>query len=476
MFLLQDTTAKKLSDNPWLVVGIMMVGAFMALLDITIVNVALPDIERGITASNSTLVWILSAYALAFGLMLIPAGRLGDNYGHKVVFATGLAIFTIGSLASALSHDGTEIIAARTVQGIGAGIFVPSIRAAIRILFEGRERSRAFSLLGVTIGASTALGPLLGGILVQYFGWPSVFYVNVPIGLVIVPIAVKLLPRLRQHGQRHGLDPIGITLLTAALVLILFPLVEGQASDWPYWTWFMFAGSALAFGLLWRWETRQQGKGKEPVVPPNLFHNRHFTAGTILSLFYFASFTSIFFIVSLLWQDGLHKSALRTGLTILPFALASMVSSSQSHRISHRLGRGVLFIGCGLMTIGLVGYLAALLVARTHVDLWLLLAPLLVAGTGNGLVIAPIQDFVIASVDKHRVGTASGIFSTAQRIGSAIGIAVLGSIFFTVVGHGHHHGAVPFLEATVTAAYVNIALIVIALALVSTIPRTADSS
>lgn len=475
MSLSLKSAGSKLSpDNPWFVVGIMLVGAFMALLDVTIVNVALPDIERGIGASNSTLVWIISVYALAFGLMLIPAGRIGDNYGHKLVFVTGLAIFTIGSLASGLSHDSFQIIVARTIQGIGAGIFIPSIRAAIRILFEGRERSRAFSALGATIGASTALGPLLGGILVQYFGWPFVFYVNIPIGIIIVPVAIKLLPRLRHHDQKHGLDPVGIALLAVALVLILFPLVQGQASDWPYWIWIMFGGSALAFFLLWLWESRQQRRGLEPVVPPDLFHNRHFTAGTFLSIFYFASFTSIFFIVSVLWQDGLHKSALLTGLTILPFALASMISSSQSHKFSHLFGRNVLFIGCGMMAIGLIGYLAALLIAGTSINLWLLMLPFIVAGAGNGLVIAPVQDFVIASVEKRRVGTASGIFSTAQRIGSAMGIAVVGSIFFTVIRHSHSGSAASFVDATIVAAYVNVALVIVALALVFTLPKTAE--
>lgn len=470
----QSFEEKLSADNPWFVLSIMLVGVFMALLDITIVNVALPDIERGISASSSTLVWIVSAYALAFGLMLIPSGRVGDTYGHKLVFVTGITVFTLGSLASALSQNSLEIIMARSAQGIGAGIFVPSIRATIRLLFEGGERSRAFSTLGVTIGASTALGPLLGGLLVQYFGWPSVFYVNVPVGILTVPVAIRLLPRLQHNDQQHGLDPAGTVFLAIALVLILFPLVEGQAKGWPYWVWVMFVGSALVFYLLWLWEARQVRRGAEPVVPPGIFSNRAFSAGTLMSLFYFASFTSIFFIVSLLWQDGLHKSALRTGLAMLPFALASMVTASQSHKISYRLGRNVLFIGCGMMTAGLLGYLAVQLIAGTQVNIWWLIGPFIVAGAGNGFVIAPIQDFVIASVERRRVGTASGIFSTAQRIGSAIGIAALGSIFFTVIGHGV--SAKTFLHASIVATYVNIGLVVIALALIFTLPTTTEQT
>ncbi len=357
---------------------------------------------------------------------------------------------------------------------MGAGIFIPSIRAAIRILFDGRERSRAFSTLGVTIGASTALGPLLGGILVQYFGWPSIFYVNIPIGVFIVPFAIRHLPKLQYHGKRHGLDPVGVVILTAGLVLLLFPLVQGESSNWPYWVWLMFGGSLISFIALWIWESKQQRSGIEPVVPPNMFKNRHFAAGTFMSVFYFASFTSIFFIVSLLWQNGLHKSALETGLTILPFALASMASSSQSHKFSHSLGRNVLFIGCGLMALGLFGYLAVLLIAGTNVNIWLLIAPFIIAGAGNGLVIAPIQDFVIASVERQRVGTASGIFSTAQRIGSAIGIAVLGSIFFMVIRHDHSGSAASFVNAATITAYINIALIFIALFLIFTLPKKAD--
>lgn len=462
--------SREKAHNPWTVLSVMLVGAFMALLDVTIVNVALPDIQSDIGVSNSGLEWIISAYALAFGLVLIPAGRFGDNYGHKLTFLAGLIVFTLASLGSGLSHGDWQIIAARAVQGIGAGIFVPAIRSAIRLLFGRDDQAKAFSALGAVIGASSALGPLFGGVLVEYAGWRWVFFVNVPVGLVLFPLAWRWLPSIREPGPRHSFDPVGIALLTAGLVLVLFPLVEGQSVGWPVWIWLALAGSAAAFAALWFWERRQEESGVEPIVPPRLLSVRSFGAGTVLAAFYFGAFTSIFFVFSLLWQQGLSKSPLVTGLSIIPFALASMVTSSMSHKLSAKLGRNVLFWGSGLVALGLTGYLLALHVAGTAINHWLLLGPFLAAGAGNGLFIAPNQDFIIASTERGQAGTASGVLSTAQRIGSAIGIAGVGTLFFGTLKAHREGGPSAFVHSAVTATWLNIGLVVVAFLLVFTLP------
>src|SRR5450759_4292769 len=220
---------------------------FMSLLDATIVNVALPTIRTSLNASESTLSWIISGYALSFGLALIPAGRLGDRYGHKWVFFSGLALFTAASLACGLAQDGTQLIVARVVQGLAGGIFVPAVTAYIQLLFTGRTRGKAFAIMGAVIGVSSALGPLIGGLLIQAFGntngWRLVFVVNLPIGIVALVATVFLLPSGSENSDRSdGVDILGLLLLSGGLVAILVPLIEGQDQGWPVWTYLSLVG------------------------------------------------------------------------------------------------------------------------------------------------------------------------------------------------------------------------------------------
>src|SRR5450759_5090613 len=220
---------------------------FMTLLEATIVNVALPTIRTSLDASEATLSWIISGYALAFGLALIPAGRLGDRFGHKWVFITGLALFTVASLACGLAQDGTQLIVARVVQGLAAGIYLPAVTAYIQLLFTGRTRGKAFAIMGAVIGVSSALGPLIGGLLIQAFGntngWRLVFVVNLPIGIVALVATVFLLPSGSENSDRSvGVDFLGLLLLSGGLVAILVPLIEGQDQGWPVWTYLSLVG------------------------------------------------------------------------------------------------------------------------------------------------------------------------------------------------------------------------------------------
>jgi MFS family permease len=241
-------------DGPgWRAVSIVLVGAFMALLDTTIVNVALPSIRTGLHASSASLEWIVSGYALAYGLALVPGGRAGDRFGHKRLFLIGLTIFTLASVACGISQSQGEIVAARIVQGLGAGLFFPSISATIQHSFTGPARSKAFGVLGAVIGVSTAIGPLLGGLIIAgvgvHDGWRWVFLVNLLIGAVAIPMAAWRLPKAATHVRR-GFDPVGLGLLTGGLLLLLIPLVEGQPDGWPAWTWICFGGCVVVFALL----------------------------------------------------------------------------------------------------------------------------------------------------------------------------------------------------------------------------------
>ena len=464
----------------WLALAVLLGGMFMSLLDTTIVNVALPTIRISLDASESTLSWIISGYALAFGLALIPAGRIGDQFGHKWVFVTGLAIFTAASVACGLAQNDAQLIVARVVQGLGGGIFFPPVVAFIQLLFPPQLRGKAFAIMGAVIGVSTALGPIIGGLIIQALGeasgWRWIFAVNLPIGVIVLVAAVALLPS-GAEGTRASADLIGLTLLAGGLVAILVPLIQGQEEGWPTWTYVSLAGGAVLIVLFALWERRVAGRGKEPLVPPHLFSHPSFTGGVILALVYFAAFTGIFFTISILWQAGLGHTALESGFVSVPFALGNIVGAALSDRLAVRLGRTVLVIGVGLLTLALTTlFLMFQFVPTVELTNWLLFVPLLVGGFGSGLFIAPNARFIVATVDRAEAGAASGVVGTMQRIGAAAGIAVIGSVFFGNIGEITSPADLPeaFGQAAAPAMGVSAGLALVAFLLVFALPRRAE--
>ncbi len=468
--------------DAWRMVVPLLIGAFMALLDVTIVNVALPSIRTGIGASDTTLAWVVSGYTLAFGLTLIPAGRLGDLYGHRRLFIVGLVLFTLTSLVAGLVQNPAELIAIRALQGFSAGLFNPAIVAFFQVLFQGPVRARVFGLFGAVIGISSAIGPLLGGFLIQLGGetdgWRWIFLVNVPIGIVALVLSWRLLPGREIQGEAEQrrklvdmLDPIGLLLLVAALLALLVPLVEGQGQGWPLWTWLSLVGAVVLLIALLVWERRVEGRGYVPIVAVSLLRRASFAAGTGLSLVYFGAFTSIFFTLSILLQTGLGYSALETGLIVTPFALGSLVTAANSDKFAARMGRNVLSLGTLMVVVGLSLTLFVLWDRAPDPEPWLLAIPLLLAGAGNGLFIAPNTSFILATVDPRQAGAASGLVSTAQRIGTAIGVAIISSVLFGTLSVGADGPAPAFLHSAELALSVSIALSVGAFLFVFALPH-----
>ena len=467
----------------WRALGVLLIGMFMSLLDATIVNVALPTIRTSLNASEATLSWIISGYALAFGLALIPAGRVGDRYGHKWVFITGLSLFTVASLACGLAQSDNQLIVARVIQGLAGGIYLPAVTAYIQLLFSGRTRGKAFAIMGAVIGVSSALGPLIGGLLIEAFGntngWRLGFVVNLPFGIAALVAAMFMLPNGSESGGRSsGVDFIGLLLLSGGLVAILVPLIEGQDQGWPVWTYASLGGGIALIALFGVWEVFVTRRGKSPLVPPHLFSHPAFTGGVILALVYFAAFVSIFFTISILWQAGLGHTALDSGIVSIPFALGSIVGASQSGKLAASIGRTVLVIGAGMVAVGLSAlWLVLMLTTPGKLTGWDLLVPLLVAGIGSGLFIAPNAQFIIATVDRQEAGAASGVIATMQRLGSAIGIAIIGSVFFgtlTIQARGRPTQAdlaTAFTHSATCALAVSAAFAVISFLLVFALPK-----
>ncbi|MEV4615787.1 MFS transporter [Kitasatospora sp. NPDC049258] len=436
------TEAGPASDRRWQALSVCLLAGSMTLLDISIVNVALPSVRTGLRMSDSGLQWVLSGYALAFGLVLVPAGRLGDARSRRAVFMTGLALFTAASAVAGAAQNEGWLVGARLVQGLAGGVLVPQISGFIQQLFSGQERGRAFGMLGTTIGVSTAVGPLLGGLLIEAFGaaegWRWVFYVNLPIGLVALPAAYRLLPGKAADPspapgphRRGDFDPVGVLLLGAGTLLLLLPFVEQQWQGDA--KWLLLIGAAVLLAAFAGWELHY-GRSHEPVVRMSLFRARSYSLGVLLSLVYFAGFTAIFFVFSLYLQSGRHYSALLAGLAITPFALGSAVAATVGGRVVHRFGQLVVTSGLVLVVAGLsAAALAVHLWSGREVG-WATAAPLLLAGVGSGLVVSPNQTLTLSRVPVARAGSAGGVLQTAQRIGSAVGIAAVGSVFFSQVG------------------------------------------
>jgi EmrB/QacA subfamily drug resistance transporter len=431
----------------------------MTLLDVSIVNVALPSIEEGLHAPTSDLQWIVSGYALTFGLVLVPSGRLGDATGRRRMFVAGVVVFGLASLLCGVATGSTMLVGARLLQGIGGGLLNPQVSGLIQELFRGAERGHAFGLLGATIGLSTAVGPIVGGLILQAFGadagWRWVFFVNLPIAAAAVVLAVRWLPPPpARRGRREDLDPVGVVLLGAAVLALLLPLVEtghgGAATGRTVSPWLALAGAALLVGFV-AWERWVAGRGHSPLVDLRLFAVPGYASGATVATLYFCAFTGIFFVLTIYFQRALGYSPLLAGVAVTPFAVGSGVTSFIGGRLVARFGRALVTLGLLLVVLGLAATDIVLAVAQGPATGWYTAAPLLLAGIGSGTVISPNITLTLADVPVPRAGTAGGVLQTGQRIGTAAGIALVGTVFFNELSARAPHGAAAVALGVATA-------------------------
>ena len=419
----------------WIALFVVLTAAFMVLLDISIVNVAIPSIQRTLDASFGEVQLVLAGYQLAYAVVLITGGRLGDIYGRKRLFMVGMGGFITASALCGLAQSPTMLIASRVFQGLMAALMYPQVLSVIQVSFPPRERGAAFGVFGATIGIATIAGPLVGGLIIGNgtggTNWRWIFLVNVPIGLASLIAAALLLGESRAPFAKR-LDLIGVAIVSVGLGLLTYPLVEGRDAGWPAWT---FIALALSLPVLAGFVLFERGRqDRSPLMELSLFRNRPFTVGVVLSGLFFSTIPAFFLTFSLTLQIGLGFGALHAGLTTMPFAIGSALASTASARLAPRLGKAILQFGAMLLIAGVLGVIITLEKRGASVGGAELIPSLLVCGLGLGLIIAPLINIVLAGVNPRDAGSASGVVTTVQQIGGAIGVAVVGVIFFGLLG------------------------------------------
>lgn len=424
----------------WRILAVLLSVIFMSLVGVSIVNVALPAIQHDLNASHSDLQWVLSGYALTFGVVLVAAGRMGDIVGRGGIFLLGVAIFTFSSVAAGLAPDATSLNAARFMQGLGSGLLNPQGLGMIQQYFRGAERGRAFGYLGTAVGVSVAIGPVLGGLLIEFggpgLGWRLTFLVNVPIGLVAIALGFWWFPKplIRwpgAGGKRLSLDPVGSVLLGLAVLSILFPFVESRTSAG---TWLLLPPGFVLVWLWVKWERYYDRSGRSPMVDLNIFSIRSFTNGTAIMTLYFLGMTSIWVLVALYVQEGNGMTALQSGLFGIPSALLSAMAANWAGRRVMRFGRKIVIGGLLLGLLGLGSSVGVVLLHEQYgVNLWWLLLSLSFIGLAQGSVISPNQTLTLADVPLAYAGSSGAVMQTGQRIGTSVGIAVITGATFAVL-------------------------------------------
>jgi EmrB/QacA subfamily drug resistance transporter len=422
----------------WQAFAVAVSVAALTILDLSKVNVGLPSIEDSLGAGATELQTIVAGYALAFGLVLVPAGRLGDIYSRKVMFVIGLSGFTAASLLCALAPNIEVLVIGRILQGVAAGIQMPQVLGLIQQLFQGESRGRAFGIFGATVGVSTAFAPSLGGLLILLGGptdgWRLLFWMNIPLGLAAILLALRLLPARTGVPGRNNLDLIGVLLLGVATFSLLFPFVltSGGPDDNPLrWLWLVV--SVVFAGLFVAWELAYQRRGKSPVVHFSLFRKRSYRNGLLLATAYFGALPAVFLLSTLYLQEGLGLEPVFAGLVSIPFALTSAVTAFIGGRLVNRFGRALVVFG---LCFVIVGFSLDLLLAITlPADLapYGMGAGLFIAGIGGGFVISPNQTLTLAEIPVEEGGVAGSMAQLGQRVGTAIGTAAATSTFFATI-------------------------------------------
>ncbi|GAA2609004.1 DHA2 family efflux MFS transporter permease subunit [Streptomyces axinellae] len=443
------------------VLAVVLIAVFVDVLDANIVNVAIPAIQSDLGATNAAIQWSLIGYTLPFALMLITGGRLGDIFGRRRLFLLGMAGFTLASALCGFSVSPAMLICGRVIQGAMAAMMVPQVLSIIAATIPPAKRGGAFVLYGMIAGTANVSGPILGGLLLKadLFGldWRPIFLVNLPVGICAFVMAVRLLPESRSEKPLR-LDPLGVLLITGALLAILYPLLQGREMGWPGWGWGLMAAALPVIAAFALWQRRKNAADGSPLVPPTLFRLRGFNAGLVVMLTFLTAIIGFFLILTLYLQQGLGYSPLAAGAASLPWPIGVTLAAIFISNAGAAPKRIVVTLGALGMVAGLLMLIGTIQLAGTGMSGWYLIPSLLVGGLGMGLVMAQATNVSLLDVPASDSGAASGVFNAVMQTGGVIGVALIGVLFFGAVGGQAHAGSASVessLRGDLRAASVN---------------------
>jgi EmrB/QacA subfamily drug resistance transporter len=457
--------ARAAALHKWALMPVVLAGVAMVVLDFFIVNVAMPTMQSDLDAGASAIQWVIASYGLAFAAALITGGRLGDQFGRRRMFTLGLALFIVTSAACGVAPSAAALVAARAAQGLASALLMPQVLAILGVAYEGADRLKALTAYAMTLGVAAVSGQLIGGVLIQLdlagLDWRSCFLVNVPVGLAALAFVRRTVPESRGGDTR--LDLFGADLVTLGLIAILVPLIEGREHGWPAWTWASFAAGALLLAVFAIYQRRVAVRGGTPLVHPELFAERAFTAGLATIVVFYATVASFFLVLALELQEGRGLDALDSGLVFAFEGLGFLATTMTAGALVARFGRQVLAAGALIRAVALLALYA---VVGAHGSIALIAATLVLDGAGMGLVMGPIITTVVTNVAPRHAGAASGVLASVQQVGIAFGVALIGVVFFGALDAGH---AVP--EAFRTSLLWLAAGSVAVAALIQALPR-----
>lgn len=471
-------TAPALDPHRWWVLCVVVLAQFMCVIDVFIVNVAIPAIQQDFHASSGQIQLVIAAYQLAYAVLLITGGRLGDIFGRKRLFLLGLGSFTTASALCGLAPNTNLLVAARVFQGLAAAMMAPQVLAVIQVSFPPHERSAAFGIFGFALGMGSIVGLILGGVLISGdvfgLGWRMIFLVNLPVGLLAFLAALALL-RESHAPSALKVDSLGVVMISLALFLLTYPLVVGRDMGWPLWSILCLLASLPALFIFARYERYKAAKDGSPLVNLALFRNGVFVLGLVITFVFYAGIVSFLLVLTLYLQTGLHFTALAAGLTTTSMGIGFFLTSTAAVKIVPRLGgRTVLALGMVIMAIGLFGIWLTVNLAGASLQAIDLVAGLFVYGLGEGFVLPTLVNSVLSGIQSKEAGSIAGVFTTMQQISGAIGVAIIGILFFgqlTIHTTTELANAQNYAHAFAISIWYNIALLLITLVLTFWLPR-----
>jgi len=410
----------------------ILLGAGLSVLDFFIVNIALPTIDETLNASPAMLELVVAAYGIAYGVLLVLGGRLGDTFGRRRLFLTGLALFTLTSLICGLAPTAGLLVAARAAQGAAAALMVPQVLSTIQATLTGEKRSRAVGWYGAMAGLSMIAGQLLGGILVEAdlagLNWRPIFLVNVPIGLIGLVVARRTVPETRAANPLR-IDRLGTVLLGATLLALLVPLMEGRALDWPLWSWLLLAAAPVLAAAFIAVQRGAERTGHVPLIPPSVVSLPSMRRGLLVGGPFFIGFGAFMFVYAVTLQSGLRLGPLSAAVAITPMAVAFLAASLVSSRLVARFGQRVVTTGAAIQLVGVGTIVLATLAAWPNLQILQLTPGMVIAGFGQGLAMTTVFRVILSRVPPERAGVGSGVLITTQQVSLAGGVAILGSLY-----------------------------------------------